>query len=143
MASINTKLRQINRRVQTGVRLERLVFIVGAVFFAACTWGAISSMTRNWELEQNVAAKRRELELLRLEVDSYALENQYYASEEYQELSARAKQNKLLDGEKLVYLPKNSEIAKNKHQDDPVAAAPKEETKPSNFDQWLSFLFGI
>ena len=97
-------------------------------------------MSINWELSQKIATKSRELERLDLEVKTIELENIYYASEEYQELSARAKQNKLLEGEHLVYLPENSEAARTKYDKitsaDPIA-------EPSNFSQWMSFLFGF
>jgi len=68
------------------------------------------------------------------------LENAYYRSDEYAELSARAKLNKQLDGENLVYLPENSETAKNKYKTDDSETAASE---PSNFSGWMSFLFGV
>ena len=97
-------------------------------------------MSRNWELSQKIATRRSELELLNREVQILELENAYYRSAEYQELSARAKQNKKLEGENLVYLPENSEAAKKKY--DTLAVA-EEVVEPSNFSQWMSFLFGV
>lgn len=103
---------------------------------------SVTSMSRNWELEQTLSEKSREKALLELEVENIILENKYYASAEYQELSARARQNKMAEGESMVYLPKNSDAAKNKHKDEAVAVDPEAE-KPSNLAQWLSFLFGV
>lgn len=120
--------------------LDRVAFVIALVACAAWTWGAISSMTRNWELEERVVARRKELTLLRLEVENLELENQYYKSEEYQELAAREKQNKRFTGETMVYLPANTEGAKNKYQD--TAPVLQETPTPSNFEQWMSFLFG-
>lgn len=120
--------------------IDRVAFIVAIAICAAWTWGAISSMTRNWELEQRVVSRRKELALLRLEVENLELENQYYKSEEYQELAAREKQNKKFPGETMIYLPPNSESAKNKYKTaTPVA---EDTATPSNFEQWMSFLFG-
>ena len=102
--------------------LGRFLLILALLFFAACVWGTISSVTRNWELEQRLSSRKKELEILELEVEAAELENAYLASEEYQELSARAKQNKIKDGETLVYLPKNSERAKTKHQTEATVA---------------------
>lgn len=96
-------------------------------------------MSRNWELTQAIATKERERDLLQLEVDTAKLENLYYSSAEYEELSARAKQNKKLEGENLVYLPENSETAKNKYKETKTELA----SEPSNFSQWMSFLFGV
>lgn len=96
-------------------------------------------MNRNWQLEQRLESRRKELTLLQLEIGSLELENQYYASEEYQELAARDKQNKIADGESLVYLPPNSDYARHKHD---VKVVEVVEDDPSNYEQWLSFLFG-
>ena len=96
-------------------------------------------MSRNWKLSEKIETKKRELALLELEVETLELENDYYRSEEYEELSARAKQNKKLEGEELVYLPENSAEAKAKTYE---KEKPKEKD-PSNFSKWMSFLFGI
>ncbi|MBR3177472.1 hypothetical protein IKF27_01540 [Candidatus Saccharibacteria bacterium] len=134
------KIRKAKYNLKHDFPLDRFLFAVALLFFAACVWGTISSVTRNWELEQRLASRRKELELIKLEVESAKLENEYLASEEYQELSARAKQNKILDGEILVYLPKNSERAKTKHKD--VVVIDTEEDTRTNFEKWMSFLFG-
>ncbi|MBR1802172.1 hypothetical protein IJ768_03035 [Candidatus Saccharibacteria bacterium] len=121
---------------------ERLVLLAVPVLLVAFLVGSISSLTRNWSIRQEIVEREAELAYLNLQVESYELENQYYASEEYQELAARRLQNKQFSGENLVYLPKNTESAKNRHK-----TATSEEQKilneKSNFDQWLSFLFNL
>ena len=79
------------------------------------------------------------MELKKIEIETAELENEYYRTEEYQELAARRSAGKQLDGEKMVYLPANSEVAKNKHaKEDPI----KEEKKEySNFEQWMMYLW--
>lgn len=138
--SMKDKIRKAKYNLKHDFPLDRFLFTVALLFFAACVWGTISSVTRNWELEQRLASRRKELELTKLEVESAKLENEYLASEEYQELSARAKQNKSLEGETLVYLPKNSERAKTKHKD--AVIIDTEEDTRTNFEKWMSFLFG-
>ena len=114
--------------------------MVGVGLCLIWTWGAISAMSRNWELEQQLTVRRNELALLQVEIESLELENQYYASEEYQELAARDLRNKIADGETMIYLPANSDIAKHKHENIIVE---EEIEEPSNFDQWMSFIFGV
>lgn len=118
---------------------ENVVLIVAALLCISWTWRAISSMSRNWELEQRLSSHEKELAVTRLEVGNLEAENEYYKTEEYQELSARKKQNKKLSGETMIYLPNNSEAAKNKHK--PVVEETEDEA-PSNLEQWISFLFG-
>ncbi|MBQ6355038.1 hypothetical protein IJJ18_01280 [Candidatus Saccharibacteria bacterium] len=140
MGNLKQKVRRTKYKLTRGMTGKRAAVLI---FVAAClawTYGAIVSLSRNWELEQRLIGKRREVRLLELEVETLALENQYYASEEYQELAARDKENKILPGESLVYLPKNSEEAKKKHENSEIQISYAE---PSNFRQWLSFLLAI
>ena len=140
METLKTKFRRLGYRIKRWFSQDRMIFVVAIAMCLIWTWGAISAMSRNWDLEQRLVSRRQELTLLQLEIDSLELENRYYASDEYQELTARAKQNKLNDGETLVYLPENSNYAKHKYDDTAVAEVTSEE--PSNFEQWFSFIFG-
>ncbi|MBQ9016898.1 hypothetical protein IJ103_01445 [Candidatus Saccharibacteria bacterium] len=139
---MQNKLRKLKYNLKHDFPLDRFLLGLALLFFSACVFGTVYSVTRNWELEQRLSSRQKELALLKLEVEAAELENEYYASEEYQELSARAKQNKMKDGETLVYLPKNTERAKTKHQDLAVVADPDQEDTRTNFEKWLSFLFG-
>jgi len=96
-------------------------------------------MSRNWELVERLNAEQKTLQLLTLEVEAAELENEYYASDEYRELAARKFANKQLPGEHMVYLPENSETAKNKYKTN--VALVKEEQDYSNFEKWLMYLF--
>ncbi len=140
MERTKTSLRRLRLRIKHWFSRDRVGFLVAAGACLLWTWGAISAMSRNWELEQRLSSRKRELTLLQLEIDTIELENQYYASEEYQELAARDKQNKISEGETVVYLPENSDYAKHKNTiTEPIIAEEPEE--PSNLEQWLSFIF--
>lgn len=95
-------------------------------------------MSRNWTLSERLSSEKKSLELLEVELDTLELENAYYKTEEYQELAARRFANKQLAGEKMVYLPENSEAAKNKYQ---TVATKTHEKTYSNLDKWVHFLF--
>ena len=143
MGELKTKL----RKTQYWLKHDLFVFdnVILFIALALCliwTWGAISSMSRNWVLAQELMNREREKALLELEVETLELENEYYLSKEYQELAARKYQGKMLAGETMVYLPDNSELAKNKHKTVATEENLATETR-SNFEQWLSFLFGI
>lgn len=118
---------------------ENVVFSVAIILCLVWTYGAIESMSRNWVLSETLRKKKNELTMLELEVENLELENVYYSSEEYQELSARVKLNKKLPGETLVYLPKNSDYAKEKHK----TKEEKERKEKTVLAQWLSLLLGI
>ncbi len=140
MKELKTKFRRVKYWLTRNMTVNRFLILAFILLCLNWTYSAIISLSRNWQLEQRLAAKQREAKILELEVETIELENQYLSSEEYQELAARDKANKIMPGESLVYLPKNSEAAKTKHATEAVATAYVE---PSNFHQWLSFLFGI
>ena len=140
---LKTKLRKTGYWLKHDLLVfDNVVIIVAAICCLIWTWGSISSMTRNWSLAQEVASRQREKALLELEVETLELENEYYLSAEYQELAARKYQGKKLAGETMIYLPDNSEAAKNKHKNSEADDATPVAPEASNFEQWLTFLFG-
>ncbi len=136
------------RRAQYWLKHNLLVFdnIIIFIAVALCliwTWGTISAMSRNWMLAQELSNKQREKALLELEVETLELENEYYLSEEYQDYAARKYRNKISPGETMVYLPENSDTAKNKHKDETQETEILPAENASNFSQWMKFLFGL
>lgn len=143
MGELKTKLRKTQYWLKHDLLVfDNVVLIVALVFCLIWTWGSISSMTRNWSLAQTLMNRQREKALLELEVETLELENEYYLSDEYQELAARKYQGRMLPGETMVYLPESVD-----EQPIDEAEVISEEyvtvDKMSNFEQWLAFLFGI
>lgn len=121
---------------------ERLILLSVPVLLILFLFGSITSLSKNWGLRQEIHEREAEVAYLELQVESNELENQYYASEEYQELAARRLQNKKLSGETLVYLPQNTERARMKHRSE-TNDEKNLRTEKTNFEQWLSFLFNM
>ena len=118
---------------------ENIILFIAIALCLGWTYGAIAAMTRNWQLSRTLVEKQYEAKILELEIENLGLENSYYSSEEYQELSARKKLNKKLPGETLVYLPNNSEEALKKHSPKTTTQKPEK----NNLSEWAAFLFGI
>ena len=116
-----------------------MVLVVAVGLYLIWMTQTIMAMNRSWQLSETLTRERSKLELLQVEVDTLALENEYYQTSEYQELMARKLLDKKLPGENLVVMPKNSEQALTKHE--VVEAAPVEEEEKSNFEQWMMYLF--
>ncbi len=139
MNKIKTFFRRIKYRFTHGFfTIENVVLIVAIMLCLMWAFKSIESMSRNWELTERLNDERRSLELLRIETQMAELENEYYKSAEYQELLARKSAGKQLPGEHMVYLPENTEAAKNKH-----VAKEKTVVEPekSNLEKWMLFLF--
>ncbi|MBR2855462.1 hypothetical protein IKE99_00770 [Candidatus Saccharibacteria bacterium] len=119
--------------------LENVVLSFAIVLCLVWTYQSITAMSRNWDLSEKLAAEKRELELINIEVQAAELENEYYKSAEYQELLARKSLDKQLPGEKMVVMPKNSDEAKTRHQNTTEVSVAEKEY--SNFEKWMKFLF--
>ena len=142
MEKLKTRVRRFYFRIKHDyLSFDNIVFFIAIIACFLWTYSSLSATAKNWELSQKLATRKSEQALLEYEVAVLEIENTYYRSAEYQELSARAKQNKLLEGENLVYLPENSEAAIKKYDSSDSETTPT--TAPSNFSQWMSFLFGI
>ena len=139
MSGAKTKLRQINYKMRHDyLSIENVVLAIAIFLCLMWTFQSIKAMSRNWELSEELTARRKELELLEIEVEAAELENDYYRSDEYQELIARKQLDKKLVGENMVVMPENSEKAKNKYK---TQATEILEKKYSNFEKWTMFLF--
>ncbi len=144
MNELKTKVRKAQYWLRHNLFVfDNIVIIIAGVFCLIWTWGSVSSMTRNWSLAQALMNRQREKARLELEVETLELENEYYLSEEYQELVARKYQGKTLPGESMVYLPDNTDAAKNKHIATPDDETSSVASEMSNFQQWIAFLFGV
>lgn len=120
--------------------LNGVVIMIATVIALGWAWGSVSVMQRNYTLQRSLDAKRRSLTLMELEVQTLEYEKHYYASAEYQELSAREHLGLAGRGEKVLLLPPNSQAAKDFGSDTTVNAP--RTSKPSNFEQWIDFLTG-
>ena len=139
MNGIKTALRKLKYRLKHGFfSIENVVLLIAIVMCLTWTYQSIEAMSRNWELTDRLNTDKKSLELLKVEVEAAELENEYYTTNEYQELAARRLANKQLPGENMVALPENSEAAKNKHK---VVAVVKEEKEYSNVEKWWMYLF--
>lgn len=139
MNGIKTKLRQLSYKLRHDFfSAENVILLVAVVLCLVWTYQSVVAMSRNWELSERLTAERKTLELLNIEVEAMELENEYYKTEEYQELAARKYLDKKLSGENMVVLPQNSEAAVNKYK---VVIDENKEEKYSNFEKWMRYLF--
>ncbi len=139
MSGVKTKLRQVRYKLKHDfLTIENVVLAVAIVLCLTWTYQSIVAMSRNWELSERLTTERKALELLKIEVETAELENEYYKTEEYQELVARKYLDKKMPGEQMVVMPDNSEVAKNKYRQDRIE--PKEKSY-SNFEKWIMYLF--
>lgn len=139
MNKLAVKWRRLKFRLKHDFFSVENVVLVLAVFLCLMwTYQSIMAMSRNWALTERLASEKRSLELLQVEVETAELENEYYKTEEYQELLARKFLDKQLPGEKMVIMPENSTSV---NEGDKKNTAQKNEQERTNIEKWLMYLF--
>ena len=119
--------------------VENVVLVLAVFLCLMWTYQSITAMSRNWSLIERLTAEKKSLELLNVEVETAELENEYYKSDEYQELLAIKYLDKKMPGENMVIMPENSEEAKSKHKT--TMAIDKNDKDYSNIEKWIMYLF--
>lgn len=139
MTKIKDQLRHLKFKLKHDfLSVENVVLMLAVILCLTWTYQSIVAITKNWTLADKLAVSKNELALMEVEVESAELENEYYKSNEYQELQARKLLDKQSAGERMVILPENSEAAKNKHIEQTEVEKKREY---SNFEKWMMYLF--
>ncbi len=136
---LKTQFRRIcyfcRKHIFTQANILQVIVLALCIIWA---YGAVNAMARNWQLQEKLESRQLEAAKLEIEVETLKLEQEYYQTDEYKELMARTKAGKMLPGETMVILPKNSDAAIQKYAE----STEQTSTYQSNFSQWLDFLFG-
>ena len=122
--------------------LNNVVIAAALMIGLGWAWGSIGMMQRNFALQKEVDGKKRDALLAELEVQNLQFEQKYYQSQEYQELALRQRTGLVKPGEKVLFLPPNSEQAANADTNLQQQSAPQPRQEAGNTRQWMNFLFG-
>ena len=114
--------------------------MIATVIATVWVFSALSAMQDNFELQRELDAKRQQLALVQLEVDNLSYERDYHTTKEYQELAVRDRLGLASPGEKVLVLGEYSDWVREKNQS--IRSQVQPLSRPSNFKQWLNFLFG-
>lgn len=141
MSDLGVKFRKFRYKFRHEfLTIENVILMLAIILCLSWTYRSIEAMNRNWELSENLRTVQKNLELKKIEIETAELENAYYETDEYKELAARKFANKQLEGENMVYMPANSEEARNKHVND-AAEVVEEKKEYSNFEKWMMYLW--
>jgi cell division protein FtsB len=121
--------------------LNNVVVVVALLIAASWAWGSVEVMQRNYDLQKEVDGKAREQKLLELETATLTFEQRYYKSDEYKELAVRERLGLAKPGERVLVLPPNS-VAATQADDVVSKRQPASTVQPSDFQQWMNFIFG-
>ena len=127
-------------------RLNDVRFI-GQVLFVAVvllmSWSGVKVIQTNYGLQKQISVLNQQNHLQQLKNDNLALQNQYYNSNQYLELSARENLGLATQGEKEILVPQKVALiyTVNITTADQVANAQssKQPKYQKNFESWVNF----
>jgi cell division protein FtsB len=141
------KIKHYLKQVEWFVRQLRDVKFAGLMLFVVIvlliSWSGIKSIQSNYGLQKQIAALQQQTAVQKLRNNNLKLQNEYYNSNQYLELSARQNFGLAAPGETELIVPKNVALAHT--VDLPSAATPadkpsdKQPTYQKNFEAWVDF----
>jgi cell division protein FtsB len=123
------------------VRFAGLMLFV--VIVLLISWSGVKSIQTNYELQKQISALRQRNQIQKLQDKNLKLQNEYYNTNQYLELSARQNFGLAAPGETELIVPKSVALA---HTVGPPASTAKDD-KPSakqpayqrHFEAWVDF----
>jgi cell division protein FtsB len=141
-SKINSAKKLLDDKGLYDIRLVALVFV--GVIAVSVFWSGAKIIQQNFELTQKVAQIQKENEILELENRNKELQNQYLATDEFAELTARRVFGKASPGESVYIVPEDVALASLSEKPKETIEE-KELEKPQyqkNLESWMNIYFG-
>ena len=128
--------------------VRNIVLYIFGIVVLAIAWSGAKTVQSNYELQKKISTLQQENTVLWLQNNNTYLQNQYYKTDQYLELSARQNLGLAAPGEHVILIP--GEVALR--YIDPALASPDASAKPTpvdnrpgyvkNLEAWRDFLLG-
>ncbi len=118
-----------------------LVFLV---LILLISWSGIKAIQTNYKLQQEVTHLQQEDQVSKLRNSNQQLENAYYDTPQYLEVTARQNFGLIAPGETELLVPKAVALAHTKPLPKDSSVNPVAKHKPvwqQNFEDWMDFFF--
>ncbi len=144
------KIKTIHKHPQVGrvARQVKDIRIIGFAAFAVLvllvSWSTVTVIQTNYDLQKQVSKIEQQNKVSELQNNNLKLRNQYYNTDQYQELTARRQFGKAAPGEKVLLVPKNVALAHTvdlPKNDAQFNTAPAKPFYQQNFNTWMDFFF--
>ena len=117
------------------------------VIVLAITWSTARAIQSNYDLQKQIAVLKQQNEVLQLENENANLQNRYFSTDQYLDLSARQNLGLAAPGEKVYIVPRS--VALNyvdpnivKSQPPATASIDTRSKYIKNIEDWRDFLLG-
>ena len=119
---------------------------VGQVIFVIIvlliSWSGVKTIQTNYNLQKQISAIKQQNSLQQLQNDNLGLQNQYYNSNQYLELSARQNFGLAAAGEQELIVPDQVAMAYTVNLPGPAKPDAVKAAQPAyqrNFESWVDF----
>lgn len=143
---MNDKIKQYQEIAIEYARHLNDVRFLGQVLFGVLillvSWSGVKAIQTNYNLQKQISALQQQNEVQKLANSNLKLQNQYFNTDQYLELTARQNFSLAAPGEKEVLVPKSVALANTVNVD---AVAKKDEATGAqsayqrNFQDWVDF----
>lgn len=122
-------------------------FIVFGLLVLLASWSGISVIETNYVLQKQISQASQQNQIQELKNMNLKLQNEYYKTDTYLELTARKQFGRGAPGETLVLVPKSVALSRAQPLPKDTAAQPEakqEANRPGyrkNFNAWMDFFF--
>jgi cell division protein FtsB len=117
----------------------QLIFVV---IILLISWSGVRAIQTNYGLQQQAADVQQQNQLSELENNNISLQNQYYNSNQYLELSARQNFGLAFPGEQELIVPSNVALDYTVNLPSSQSSAKPSSKQPQyqqNFENWVDF----
>lgn len=142
------KLKQYQDKIEYYTDQLHDVRFVGLMTFALMilliSWSGAKAIDTNYRLQKQISQLEQQNAVHRLANDNLKLQNQYFNTDQYLELSARQNFGLAQPGEKQLIVPKTVALAhapliENAEQVQTVQTRAKQPSYQRNFQAWMNF----
>jgi cell division protein FtsB len=122
------------------------LYIFGIIVLAIA-WSGAKTVQNNYDLQKKISQLKQENTVLSLLNQNIGLQNEYYKTNQYLELSARQNLGLAAPGEKVLLVPKQTALkyvnqTLDQAQAQPKQAIDKRSKSVKNLETWRDFLLG-
>ena len=141
---MQTKNKYISKLLEQRHRLSDTRFIGQGVFVVIVlliSWSGVKTIQTNYDLQKKVTSINQQNQIQTLQNDNLALQNEYFNTNQYLELSARENFGLASPGEKEVVVPEQVAMAYTVNVPSTTATAANTKTSAyqQNLTSWIDF----
>lgn len=133
-----------NARLKKLSDSRNIALIIFALVVLGITWSGVKTLQSNYELQKKISELKQQNTVLALQNQNTALENKYYQTDEYLDLSARQNLGLAAPGEKVLLISKDVALKYVDQSLSPTVpgAVDNRSRAVKNIEAWRDFLLG-